>query len=143
MAGEEEPNNSQSPFALSMILCDAVHIDQSTGKAFLLGCFSSIGAETFPARHPRMTVFAEVTDCRGRTPFSVRVIDVDERQPPLVEATTTIELTDPLEIRMLVLPLEDLVFPEPGEYRVQLLSGDAPLVERRLLLTPADGETIG
>jgi hypothetical protein len=140
--GEQEPGDSQIPFALSMILCDAVHIDEGTGKAFILGCFSSIRAETFPAKHPRMTVFAEVTDCRGRTPFSLRVIDVDERHEPLVEATTEVRTLDPLEIRMLVLSLEDMVFPEPGEYRIQLATGNAPLMERRLLLTPA-GETTG
>ena len=53
-----------------------------------------------------------------------------------------LHMIDPLEIRMLVLPLEDVIFPGPGEYRVQLASGDAPLMERRLLLTPP-GETIG
>lgn len=141
--GEQELKDSQVPFALSMILCDAVHIDESTGKAFILGCFGSIGAETFPAQHPRMTVFAEVTDCRGTTPFLVRVIDVDERHPPLAEATTEVEMPDPLQTGMLVLPLEDLVFPEPGEYRVQLFSGHAPLIERRLLLIPPPGESDG
>jgi predicted O-methyltransferase YrrM len=35
---------------------------------------------------------------------------------------------------LLVLPLEGMVFPEPGEYRVQLFSGEAPLLERRLLV---------
>ena len=143
MAGEQELTDSQTPFALSMIICDAVHIDEGTGKAFILGCFGSIGAEAFPARHPGMTVFAEVTDCRGRMPFSVRIIDVDERRDPLVEATVEVDLTDPLEIGMLVLPLKDIVFPEPGEYRVQLFSGDAPLMERRLLLTPPRRETMG
>jgi hypothetical protein len=143
MGGEQELTEPQTPFALSMIICDAVHIDQSTGKAFLLGCFGSIGAEAFPAQHPHMTVFVEVTDCRGRTPFAVRVIDVDERRAPLVEATTEVDMADPLEIRMLILPLEDLVFPEPGEYRVQLLSGDAPLMERRLLLRSSHEETTG
>jgi hypothetical protein len=141
--GEQELTGPQGPLALSMIICDRVHIDQGTGKAFLLGCFGSIGAETFPAKHPSMTVFAEVTGCRGRTPFVVRLIDVDERHAPLAEATTEVEMLEPLEIGMLVLPLEDMVFPEPGEYRVQLFSGDTPLMERRCLLIPPPGETNG
>ena len=73
-----------------------------------------------------MTVFAEVTECRGKTPFLVRVIDVDERQEPVAEAETELDIPDPLAITMLVLRLEEMVFPKPGEYRVQLFSGDVP-----------------
>jgi len=33
-------------------------------------------------------------------------------------------------------------FPEPGEYRLQLFAGDAPLLERRLGISPEeDSET--
>ena len=78
-AGERVEVGVQAPFALSMLICDAVHRDPGTGKAYVLGCFGAIGADRFPASHPSMTVFAEVTECRGNTPFLVRVIDVDER----------------------------------------------------------------
>ena len=78
--GEQERTETQAPFALSMIICDAVHIDPGTGKAFILGCFGSIGAVAFPAMHASLTVFAEATDCRGTTPFLVRVVDVDEQR---------------------------------------------------------------
>jgi hypothetical protein len=132
--GERESVDVQPPFALSMIICDAVHLDPGTGKAYILGCFGSVGADRFPASHPSMTVFAEVTECRGKMPFLVRVIDVDERQEPVAEAETELNTPDPLAITMLVLRLEEMVFPEPGEYRVQLVSGDVPLMERRLSL---------
>src|SRR3954454_3807263 len=90
--------------------------------------------ERFPARHPRMTVFAEITDCRGKTPFLVRVVDVDEQCEPIAETLADAEMPDPLAIGMLVVQLAGMVFPAPGEYRVQLFSGGAPLMERRLLL---------
>src|SRR3954447_5978425 len=106
MAGEEqERTDSQAPFALSMIICDAVHVDPGTGKAFILGCFGSIGAEEFPARHPRMTVFVEITDCRGKTPFLVRLVDVDEQCEPIAEILSDAEMLDPLAIGMLVVQL--------------------------------------
>ena len=79
MAGEEQNvADVQAPFALSMIICDAVHLDPSTNKAYILGCFGAVGADSFPASHSSMTVFAEVTECRGKTPFLIRVIDADE-----------------------------------------------------------------
>jgi hypothetical protein len=119
-----------------MILCDAVHFDPGTGKAYILGCFSSIGASDFPAAHSGMAVFVEVTDCRGSTPFLVRVVDVDEQREPLVEAKSDINVDDPLQVVMFTLPLENLVFPAPSVYRVQLFSGRTLLMERRMELVP-------
>lgn len=124
----------QTPFALSMIICDAVHIDPSTRKPTILGCFGSIGAAQFPAMHPSLVVFAELTDGRGMVPIKLRVIDVDEQNPPIAEAEGEVDLTDPLAVGMLVMGFVGMVFPEPGEYRVQLFSGSEPLLERRLLL---------
>jgi hypothetical protein len=43
-----------------------------------------------------MTVFAEVTECRGKTRFLVRVIDVDETREPVAEAE--LDIADPLAI---------------------------------------------
>ncbi len=136
---EEEKTDSQAPFALSMIICDAVHLDPGTGKAFILGCFASIGATDFPALHPEMTVFAEVTDCHGPTPFLVRIVDVDESSEPIAEARAVIDIPDPLATPFLVLRLSGLTFPEPGEYRIQLFSGNAHLMERRLILLQVEG----
>lgn len=132
----------QPPFVLSMIICDAVHIDPGTGKAFILGCFSSIGATSFPATHHKITVFAEVTDCQGRTPFRIRVVDVDEQHEPVVEAETESDIPDPLAITVLVLNLNGIVFPSQGEYRVQLFSRDVPIMERRLSLVPHSEEQL-
>src|SRR5438874_8924488 len=64
---EVERTDFQAPFALSMIVCNAIHLDPSTGKAFILGRFESIAATAFPAIHPEMAVFAEVTGCRSLT----------------------------------------------------------------------------
>jgi hypothetical protein len=131
---EEEKTDSHAPFALSMIICDAVHLDPSTEKAFILGCFASIRAMDFPALHPEMTVFAEVTDCRGPTPFLVRIVDADEHSEPVAEVPMEIDIPDPLATAFLVLRLSGLIFPKPGEYRVQLFSGNTHLMERRLIL---------
>jgi hypothetical protein len=136
---EEERTDFQAPFALSMIICDAVHLDPATGKAFILGCFGAIAAAAFPAIHPEMAVFAEVTDCRGLTPFMVRIVDVDERSEPVAEARAEIDVPDPLAIAILVLRLNGLAFPGPGEYRIQLFSGNTHLMERRLVLSRVEG----
>ena len=63
--------------------------------------------------------------------------------PPIAEAETAIDVPDPLAITLLVLRLEEMVFPEPGEYRVQLCSGNIPLMERRLSLVLNSEEPYG
>jgi hypothetical protein len=124
----------QAPFALSMLICDAVHVDPTSGKITIIGCFGAISASRFPAVHPSMTIFAELTDGRGKVPLLLRVIDVDEDRTPVVEAQFEVDIPDPLAVQVVVWPLQGLTFPEPGEYRVQLFSGSEHLLERRLLL---------
>jgi hypothetical protein len=48
--GERESAEDQATFALSMIICDAIHLDPGTGKAYILGCFGAVGADRFPPR---------------------------------------------------------------------------------------------
>ena len=50
------------PQVLSWQICDAVHIDPSTGKHYLMGCFSAIRAKEFPTKHSRMVWFITLTD---------------------------------------------------------------------------------
>ena len=38
--------------------------------------FTTLNAPSFPATHPRMTVFAELTDGRGSTPITLKVVKV-------------------------------------------------------------------
>ena len=52
----------------------------------------------------------------------------------MAEAESELNIPDPLAITMLVLRLKEMVFPTPGEYRVQLFSGGVHLMERRLSL---------
>ena len=45
------------PLPQAMIVCDNVHRDQSSGKYFLLGTFSTIVAAQVPCQHPAMFLF--------------------------------------------------------------------------------------
>ena len=51
---------------------------------------------------------------------------------------TTINFLDPTEEVEIVFRLIDLVFPEPGDYRLQLLGADQLLQERRFLVIPLE-----
>ena|SRR5579864_5223891 len=127
-----ERNAFQVPYALAMLICDAVHFDPMTCTPTILGCFTSIDAPEFPASEASMSVYDEVTDGRGRVPVTLRVVDEDDT--PLAVRETELDLTDPLVVARLVFTIKSMTFPEPGEYRFQLLSGYEPLLERRILV---------
>ncbi len=133
----QRPQKMPVPLAQAMIVCDAVHRDQTTGKFFLLGTFSTIATRKIPCRHERLTLFVAITDCIGLTPFVVKLVRVDrERGDDEVLARLVGELTspDPQLIHELVLQMKDLTFPREGEYRFQLESKGELLLEKRLIV---------
>ena len=72
----------QPPEVLALVITDHVHRDNDTGKFFLLGTRSSIGAAAFPFTCPNLAVYASMIDGRGETPIQLRLIDVDEYSGP-------------------------------------------------------------
>lgn len=129
-------SNTPPPYALAMIVCDGIHRDPSTGKHTLLGTFSSIAALGFPVTHPGMAVFISLTDGRGKTPLSLKLVSADE-DVKIFEAGLEVEFKDPRTVVELSTAIGNITFPRPGEYRLQLLSGNEPLMERRLVVVKA------
>jgi hypothetical protein len=120
------------PDVLSLIVCDQIITDRVTGKVSLIGMFSTIHTPRFPVQHPQICVYAAMTDGRGKTPITIRVVDANEARKPLVEGKGTVEFKDPRMIANLALQFRGLRFPEAGQYRVQLWCGSSLLREARL-----------
>jgi hypothetical protein len=123
-----------------MIICDAIHVDPSTGKNTLLGLFSSIVAQGFPATQT-FCVYAAVSDGRGTVPMVLRLVTADEEEAPLWELEGQVSFDDPRMFAEMSFVLQGVVFPQPGEYRVQLYSGIEHLMERRILVRSPEGPT--
>jgi hypothetical protein len=130
MAVKKQPPHV--PNVLAMILADAVLRDLGTNKNFIQGTFHVLAAPSFPWTHPSMVVYLVLTDGHGAIPLKLRLVDVDESSPAIFEVETTVNFPDPLLVLELVFPRSNIVFPEPGEYRVQLFGAGEPLLERRL-----------
>lgn len=129
------PPDPLKPDVLSLLVCDQILIDRLTGKTSLIGMFSTIGATRFPMRHPQLCVFASLTDGRGKTPLELTIVDSEDARPPIVSGRATVEFKDPRAVACLNLHFNGLVFPEPGEYRVQLICHGELLREARLNLS--------
>ena len=122
------------PYALALIVCDAIWRDPGTGKRTILGCFSVIGAKSFPTKHPLIAVYAAVTDAHGVVPITLRLVDMDESGPPLAELKVEPKVEDPRAVLELDFGLMNVVLPAPGEYRLQLKSLETLLMERRIVV---------
>jgi len=128
------PEFTPVPDVLALIVCDQIITDRITGKQSLIGMFSAIHAPRFPVAHPHLCVFTALTDGRGKTPVTIRLVDGEDARPPLVQGKGVVEFKNPRAIANLALQFHGLVFPVPGDYRVQLLVDGIPLREARLML---------
>ena len=122
------------PDVLAMLVCDQIITDRLTGKQSLIGMFSKVHARGFPASHPQLCVFVALTEGYGRTELTIRIVDSNDARPPIVEGKGRVEFQNPRAIANLALQFHGLVFPEPGEYRVQLYCRGELLREARLHL---------
>ena len=123
---------SVKPDVLSLIVCDQIITDRMTGKQSLIGMFSTIHAARFPVTQPQLSVHVSLTDGRGKTPITIRIVDSDDARPPLVEGRGQVEFKNPRAIANLAIQFHGLTFPQAGEYRVQLVSEGELLREARL-----------
>jgi hypothetical protein len=133
MAVEQQP-----PDVLAMVLADAVLQDFATRKFTIQGTYSVIAAHEFPHLQPSIVVYVAMTNGHGQTPIKLRLVDVDELRDPLFEIEATVAFSDPIIVAEMVIARSNVLFPEPGEYRLQLFGAGSPLRERRLHVFLAD-----
>src|SRR5215208_7609811 len=125
------------PLALAMVMSDAIWIDPGSGKKTILGTFTSVIGREFPLTLPTLAVYIALTDARGKVPLKLRLIDVDELRAPVKEHDMDADFPDPIAVLEGIVTMGGLVFPEHGEYRLQLVSDGELIIERRLVILPA------
>jgi hypothetical protein len=119
------------PLVQSMIVADAIHRDASTGKKFILGTFNGIFAAKFPHRNPPFSMYLAITNGHGPTVLRLRIVEIDDPQSPIYESAHPVEMANPNEVLELTVGVQ-VVFPTPGDYRIQLFAGNEFLREVRL-----------
>jgi hypothetical protein len=132
------PVEQPPPEVLALVIADHVYRDDTSGKFFVLGTRASMGAGALPFTCPSLAVYAGLINGRGETALRLRLIDVDEAREPVVEFETVVNFLDPTEELEIAFRLLDLVFPEPGDYRLQLYAAGQFLRERRFLVIPLE-----
>jgi hypothetical protein len=127
------------PVLLAALVCDMVILDALTGKGTVVGIFDVINASKYPAQHPALFVFCQLTNGRGRIGIRFHIIDLGDDEKIIQRGTLEQEFKDVREVVNVVLRLSGLVFPHPGEYRVQIFAGTDFLGERRIICKETAG----
>jgi hypothetical protein len=122
--------NNPTPSGLAIVVCDQIIEDKATSKKSLIGIFNNIASQTFPCRHPQISVFVSVTEGRGTYRAKMRIVN-EETQAPVTEVQGQIQLPEVNLVAELVFNFIGLEFPAPGLYAIEFYCDDALILERR------------
>lgn len=127
----------QVPYPLAIIICDGFHVDPSNGKKTILGTFSAFRSSQFPFKIGQVVVYLALTDGRGKIPFELRLVKVDNQgddEPIIFSAQGDLQSDDPLAVMEMGIGLGNVEIPMPGEYRFQFYACGEFVIERRLVV---------
>ncbi len=126
------------PILLSAITCNRVIFDKVSGMPSVIDIVQMINAPRYPARHPQIVFFCELTNGHGTTNTQVRLVDDQDEEKIVFERGGTVRFENVKQIVTLAVNLQGIVFPRPGEYRFQLFAGGSLLGERRITCRKID-----
>ncbi len=127
-----------APTGISLVICDSIYTDASTGKTALVGVFSNISAARFPATHRRCYAFASVTSVRKGNRLTLRIVNSESDEEVANVETPVPENVTPLTICDFSIGLNNLKFPAAGKYHVELMADGVILVQRPFYLVQSD-----
>jgi hypothetical protein len=127
------------PVVKAFLVCDHVIHDASTNKKSLIGVFHDLAATRFPAVHPTLWLYANLSDAHGRYQFEFRLLDAS-RNAVLGSGTPphAIGIPDPLRPTELSAQLRNVAFPSPGLYEFQLIVNGELVATKAIRVTQVD-----
>ncbi len=119
----------------AFLVCDHVIQDAQTGKKSLIGVFHELRAERYPAVHPQLWIYANLTDGHGRYALEIRLVDVQEGSVLSRGEPPPLEIAGPLQVAELSAQLRNVGLPRPGLYEFHLLSNGQVLATKAVHAT--------
>ena len=108
-----------APVVKAFLVCDTVIHDAQTGKKSIIGVFHELRAHRFPAVHPVLWIYANLTDSHGRYAFQIRFLDVGRNQVLGHGDPPPIDIPGPLQTTELAAQLRNVALPGPGTFEFQ------------------------
>jgi hypothetical protein len=112
--------NPPNPVVKAFLVCDQVIQDAQTGKKSLIGVFHELRSTRFPAMHPMLWIYANLTDAHGRYTIQISLMDVTRNQVLGKGEPPPIDIPAPLQTTELAAQLRNVTLPGPGTMEFQL-----------------------
>jgi hypothetical protein len=123
------------PVCKAFLVCDQIIQDAQTGKKSLIGVFHELRASRFPAVHPVLWIYANLTDAHGRYAFQIHLLDVNRNNVLGRGAPPPIDIPGPLQTTELAAQLRNVQLPGPGTFEFQLLCNDELVATKAIRVT--------
>jgi len=89
-------------------------------------------------------LYVSITNGRGVVPVRIDLVDADEEREPILSEVQDVPFSDPRAVVEMCIAMQNLTFPEPGEYRFQMYASGEFIMERRIIVNqleePDDNE---
>lgn len=132
-AGPARTTRRQPFLVHAMLICRDAFQQAGSSKWCLIGLHDGVTAGSFPCRHD-FSVFLSLGDFASGTAFQIRVLHGDEE---LARGEGEVRLGGDSIALDLGVPFRNMVFPVPGEYRIELHALGGLRAVRSLRLTGA------
>jgi hypothetical protein len=120
-----------------LLLADYLIRDALTGKFSVLGLFHTIHSRAFPFTHQNLVVYGVVTEIHGTVPLTFRLVRSADDAVLYEAQPLTVTAADPTEAVELIDRVPAVVFPAPGEYRLEATTGGEVVAARRFQVRQA------
>jgi len=134
---EDAMSTPVKPKCLAIVVCESVVEDIQTRNKCILNTFNGIFGFRFPCVHPKLVVFATLTNGHGTIPLELKFVQ-DTTREVLLGLQGAVEFNSPLDIADMVFNLHNLPLPAPGPYSVQIFANGEPIGERRIQVALAN-----
>ena len=127
------------PTVRYLIVCEDVQTDpDNPRRVTLVGLISAIRSleqPPFPLLYREISVFLQLTECRGPADGRVEIHHADSGQVVFRTRTRTIPFgSDPLEVVGTTFRIRNCLFQEPGLYWIQFCYNEQTIAQQSLVL---------
>jgi len=129
-----------SPEIKAFLVCDQILHDANTNKRSLIGIFHDLAATQFPATHPSLWIYANLTDAHGRYAFEFRFVDVGRNTVLGSAAPPPLDIPDPRQTAEFSAQLRNVPIPQPGTYEFHLIANGNLLATKGLRVLAVDAQ---
>jgi len=134
------PETGRRPVVKAFLVCDMILHDAATNKRSLIGVFHDLGSTQFPAVHPNLWIYANLTDAKGKYEFEFRLLDVTRNALVGGAKPPPIEIGDPRQTAEFSAQLRNLTLPAAGIYEFHLLANNELIATKAIRVVHVDGQ---